>query len=136
MGKFCTNCGSEIKKDAAFCSKCGAKIIEDNKDKDVVVGEVVNDGNNNNNNNNNNNTINNGVAKSKIAAGLLGIFLGSFGVHNFYLGYTGKAVGQLLITVLSCGFLSFVSAIWGLVEGILILTGSINVDAEGNYLID
>ena len=129
MGKFCTNCGSEIKKDAAFCSKCGAKIIEDNKD--VVVGEVVNDGNNNNNN-----TINNGVAKSKIAAGLLGIFLGSFGVHNFYLGYTGKAVGQLLITVLSCGFLSFVSAIWGLVEGILILTGSINVDAEGNYLID
>ena len=135
MGKFCTNCGSEIKRNAAFCSKCGAKIIEDNKDKDVVVGEVVNDGNNNNNNNNNN-TINNGVAKSKIAAGLLGIFLGSFGVHNFYLGYTGKAVGQLLITVLSCGFLSFVSAIWGLVEGILILTGSINVDAEGNYLID
>lgn len=129
MGKFCTNCGSEIKKGAAFCSKCGAKIIED---KDVVVGEVVNDGNNNNNNN----TINNGAAKSKIAAGLLGIFLGSFGVHNFYLGYTGKAVGQLLITVLSCGILSFVSAIWGLVEGILILTGSINVDAEGNYLVD
>ena len=126
MGKFCTNCGSEIKKGAAFCSKCGAKIIED---KDVVVGEVVNDGNNNN-------TINNGAAKSKIAAGLLGIFLGSFGVHNFYLGYTGKAVGQLLITVLSCGILSFVSAIWGLVEGILILTGSINVDAEGNYLVD
>lgn len=26
-------------------------------------------------------------AKSKMAAGLLGIFLGSFGVHNFYLGY-------------------------------------------------
>ena len=128
MGKFCTNCGSEIKKGAAFCSKCGAKIIED---KDVVVGEVVND-----DNNNNNNTINNGTAKSKIAAGLLGIFLGSFGVHNFYLGYTGKAVGQLLITVLSCGILSFVSAIWGLVEGILILTGSINVDAEGNYLVD
>lgn len=129
MGKFCTNCGSEIKKGAAFCSKCGAKIIDDNKDKDVVVGEVVND-------NNNNSTINNGSAKSKIAAGLLGIFLGSFGVHNFYLGYTGKAVGQLLITVLSCGILSFVSAIWGLVEGILILTGSINVDAEGNYLVD
>ena len=26
--------------------------------------------------------------KSKMAAGLLGIFLGTFGVHNFYLGYT------------------------------------------------
>ena len=59
--------------------------------------------------------------KSKVAAGLLGIFLGVLGIHNFYLGYTGKAVAQLLITVLSLGFLSFVSAVWGLVEGILIL---------------
>ena len=33
--------------------------------------------------------------KSKVAAGLLAIFLGAFGVHNFYLGYTGKAVAQL-----------------------------------------
>ena len=33
--------------------------------------------------------------KSKMAAGLLGIFLGCFGVHNFYLGYTTKAVIQL-----------------------------------------
>ncbi len=59
--------------------------------------------------------------KSKIVAGILGILLGVFGVHNFYLGNTGKAVAQLLITVLSAGFLSWVSAIWGLVEGILIL---------------
>lgn len=60
-------------------------------------------------------------AKSKIVAGILGILLGTFGVHNFYLGFTGKAVAQLLITVLSIGMLSFVSAIWGLIEGILIL---------------
>ena len=39
--------------------------------------------------------------KSKAAAGLLGIFLGCFGFHNFYLGYTGRAVAQLLITLLS-----------------------------------
>ena len=38
--------------------------------------------------------------KSKLAAGLLGIFLGCFGVHNFYLGNTGKAVAQLLLTVI------------------------------------
>ena len=74
--------------------------------------------------------------KSKMAAGLLGIFLGCFGVHNFYLGYTGKAVGQLLITVLSCFILSPISAIWGLIEGIMILSGSINTDAEGNELVD
>lgn len=59
--------------------------------------------------------------KSKIAAGVLGILLGGLGIHNFYLGFTGKAIAQLLITLLSVGFLSWVSAIWGLVEGILIL---------------
>lgn len=71
--------------------------------------------------------------KSKVLAGLLGIILGAFGVHNFYLGYTGKAVAQLLITVLSLGFLSFVSAIWGIIEGILILVSSDNfrTDAKG-----
>ncbi len=74
--------------------------------------------------------------KSKIAAGLLGIFLGVFGVHNFYLGYTGKAVAQLLITVLSCFTLCFVSEIWGLIEGIMILCGSINTDAKGIPLKD
>ena len=69
--------------------------------------------------------------KSKIAAGLFGIFFGALGVHNFYLGYTGKAVAQLLITLLTFGILSFVSAIWGLIEGILILTGDIDKDAKG-----
>lgn len=64
-------------------------------------------------------------AKSKIAAGLLGIFLGCFGVHNFYLGYTGKAVAQLLLTLLGwilLGLGPIAAAIWGLVEGILILS--------------
>lgn len=74
--------------------------------------------------------------KSKMAAGLLGIFLGAFGVHNFYLGNTGKAVAQLLISVLSCGMLSAVSGIWGIVEGVMILTGSIDTDANGNKLAD
>ena len=73
--------------------------------------------------------------KSKLAAGLFGILLGSFGVHNFYLGYTGKGVAQLLITVLSFGLLSWVSAIWGLVEGILILASEVgtqwDLDANG-----
>lgn len=74
--------------------------------------------------------------KSKVAAGLLGIFLGALGVHNFYLGYTSKAVVQLLLTLLSCGTLGVISEIWGLVEGIQILTGSINTDAKGIPLKD
>lgn len=69
--------------------------------------------------------------KEKLVAGLLGILLGGFGVHNFYLGNMGKAWAQLLISVLSCGLLYIVSMIWGLIEGIQILTGSINTDANG-----
>lgn len=72
--------------------------------------------------------------KSKLAAGLLGILIGAFGVHNFYLGYTGKAVAQLLLTLLTCGFGAIISSIWGLIEGILILTGSINQDGQGRPL--
>ena len=74
--------------------------------------------------------------KSKMVAGILGILLGGLGVHNFYLGYIGKAVAQLLITILSCGFLSPASIIWGLIEGIFILTGKIAVDGKGNALKD
>ncbi len=67
--------------------------------------------------------------KSKVAAGLLGIFLGTLGVHNFYLGYTGKAVGQLvgtivgvLLWILLIGVFIFLGIwIWALIEGILIL---------------
>ena len=59
--------------------------------------------------------------KSKAAAGLLGIFLGCIGAHNFYLGHTGKAVAQLLMTLLSVGLFAPVSALWGFSEGIAIL---------------
>ena len=74
--------------------------------------------------------------KSKVAAGLLGIFLGCFGAHNFYLGNSGKAVAQLLITLLSFGFLALISALWGFIEGILILSAQPGarpwgVDAHG-----
>ena len=124
MAKFCTNCGQELDSNASFCYNCGTKVGVSTKKEESST----------NNNVNNNNINTNSAPKSKIAAGLLGIFLGALGVHNFYLGYNGKAVAQLLITVLSCGTLSVVSGIWGLVEGIQILTGSINVDADGNPL--
>ncbi len=116
MAKFCSNCGAELNDEQEICLKCGVRVKN---------GNVKNTNTNINSN-----------AKSKMAAGLLGIFLGAFGIHNFYLGYTGKAVGQLLMTVLSCGILSIVSGIWGFVEGIMILSGSINTDANGNPLSD
>jgi len=62
--------------------------------------------------------------KSRVGAGVLGILLGAFGVHNFYLGRTGVGVLQLLLTVLSLGVLSPVTWVWSVIEGILILVGS------------
>lgn len=79
----------------------------------------------------------NGQAKSRVAAGLFGIFLGSLGIHRFYLGYSGIGLAMLLISVLSLGFLAPFIAVWGLVEGILYLTaqrGSYSVDAAGRPL--
>ena len=69
---------------------------------------------------------------------------GTFGVHNFYLGYTGKAVTQLVLSIvgilLCCVvvgvFIVMGVGIWGLVEGIMILTGKIDTDGKGNPLAD
>lgn len=131
---FCRNCGAEIYENAAVCVHCGSAVGTGANfcpccGAQTMPGAAV--------------CLNCGVAlapapcvyqgqqKSKIAAGLLGIFLGCFGVHNFYLGYTGKAVAQLLLTLLSCGVLGVVSEIWSFIEAIMILAGSINVDAKG-----
>ncbi len=145
---FCKQCGKPIDDGQELCEECKSKVgMGDNQGANNAQPNNMNQGYNNNANYNNGQNFNgnpnynpnyntNPQAKSKIAAGLLGIFLGSFGVHNFYLGYTGKAIAQLLITLLTCGFGAFVSSIWGLVEGILILTGSINVDGKGIPLKD
>lgn len=58
--------------------------------------------------------------KQKMVAGLLGIFLGAWGVHNFYLGNSKKGIIQIVATILTCG----IASIWGLIEGILILVGN------------
>lgn len=134
---FCRNCGSQVDNNAAICVNCGVATGNGsnfcpNCGANTPMGATI--------------CTNCGFAlpqiidpamqKSKMAAGLLGIFLGAFGVHNFYLGNTGKAVAQLLISVLSCGMLAVASYIWGLIEGIMILTGSINTDGKGIPLKD
>ena len=127
---FCKQCGKPIDDGQELCEDC-KNVAGSNNTHQGPTGQTINV------NVNSGNTGNmSPQAKSKIAAGLLGIFLGAFGVHNFYLGYTGKAVAQLLISILSCGFLAFASSIWGLIEGILILTGSISVDGNGVPLRD
>jgi TM2 domain-containing membrane protein YozV len=78
-----------------------------------------------------------GAPKSKLVAGLLGIVLGSLGIHRFYLGYTTIGIIQLVLGlggILTCGITTIAAAVWGIVEGIMILTGSINRDASGQPL--
>ena len=133
MANFCTNCGNKLNLNDTVCSNCG-KEIKDRVVREEVKAEKVEDKEFTDVKSEKQNV--NLQAKNKVVAGLLGIFLGGFGVHNFYLGYTGKAIAQLLITVLSCCMLSFVSSIWGFIEGILILSGNIDNDANGNKLID
>jgi hypothetical protein len=58
--------------------------------------------------------------KSRLVGGLLGILLGGLGVHRFYLGYTAIGILQIVVTFLTFGF----GAIWGFVEGIMILVGA------------
>ena len=54
--------------------------------------------------------------KSRTSYIVLGIFLGALGIHNFYAGYTGRAVGQLCLTVLTLGYLAIVSWVWAIIE--------------------
>lgn len=106
---FCPNCGSPVTPGAAVCLKCGMALTAQAQ-------------------------VNPATQKSKLAAGLLGIFLGGLGIHNFYLGYTQKAIIQVVLFVagfILCGIPTLGASIWGLVEGIMILSGSIKEDAHG-----
>lgn len=61
------------------------------------------------------------LTNSKPSAGvayLLLIFLGLFGAHRFYLGRTGSAVAQLLLTISVIGFV--ISWFWVFIDLFLI----------------
>ena len=51
----------------------------------------------------------------KVIAGVFAIFLGSLGIHKFYLGYTKEGVIQFLLGL--CG----IGGLIGLIEGIIYL---------------
>jgi len=60
-------------------------------------------------------------ASNKLPAGICGILLGSLGIHNFILGYTGAGLIMLLVTLLTCGIGGVVLHVIGLIEGIIYL---------------
>lgn len=73
-------------------------------------------------------------AQSRLVVGLLGIFLGGFGVHRFLMGYTTIGIIQIVVTVVTCG----IGAWWGIIEGIMVLAKSptFERDAHGRPLTD
>ncbi|MGO9096942.1 MAG: NINE protein [Bryobacteraceae bacterium] len=116
-GKFCHHCGAPTDPQASFCVRCGVAVTP------VAFQSPVGDPN----------------LRSKLAAGLLGILLGCLGIHRFYLGYNSIGVAQLVLGlagIFTCGITTLAAWVWGLVEGIMILTGSINKDAQGRPLRD
>ncbi|MFC5047485.1 TM2 domain-containing protein [Aquimarina hainanensis] len=66
-------------------------------------------------------TFNNASGENKkVMAGILGILIGSLGIHKFILGYTKEGIIQIIITFVTCG----AGGLIGLIEGIIYLTKS------------
>lgn len=104
---FCKQCGNQIPDAAAICMKCG-----------VPTGISLVSGSE--------------AAKSRMTYILLGLFLGGLGIHNFYAGYTNKALAQLLIIIFTGWLLVPIIAvgIWVLVE-----VCTVNRDSKGVQFI-
>lgn len=96
--KLCTNCKRPINVTLSTCPFCG--VIQQGANQYAgTPGVPIQSG-----------------SKNKVTAGLLGIFLGTLGVHKFYLGQTG--LGILYLVFCWTGIPSII----GLIEGIVYLT--------------
>ena len=75
-----------------------------------------------------------GAPKQWLVALLLAFFLGPFGIHNFYLGYTTKGIIQLVLTITLIGVP--VSGIWAFIDFIMLImrSGDYATDAQGQPL--
>src|SRR5574344_1203282 len=105
---YCSHCGKEVSSSSLFCPYCGEKLTNPSP---IEVKPK---------------------SCSALTASLLSIFLGGYGAGNFYLGNTGKAIAQLILGLLIITLP--VSAIWGIVEGVLIMSNKITKDGKGKLL--
>ena len=138
---ICKNCSANIDDNVAFCPYCGAhndaqgyqqSQNEYYNQNEQQSGQYFYNGQQNyqyqqQNTNYNPQQMNTEPTKDKLVAGLLAIFLGTLGIHKFYLGYTKSGIIMLLVSLLTFGVGATVMAVIALIEGILYLTKS---DAE------
>jgi TM2 domain-containing membrane protein YozV len=110
MTRYCTKCGAINDEMAQYCSNCQAPLTPVSSGYQPM--QPVNPG---------------GMtdwkalgADKKLVAGILGILVGSLGIHKFVLGYTTEGIIQIVITIVTCG----AGGIVGLIEGIIYLTKS------------
>ena len=77
--------------------------------------------------------------KDHVAAGLLAIFLGSLGIHKFYLGYNTPGFIMLAVTIvgsiLSLGIAGLAMVVISIVEGALYLSKS-QTEFEQTYVFE
>jgi TM2 domain-containing membrane protein YozV len=100
---YCSACGNQVIASAFVCPKCGTKIAKPGGGgSGIGLGE--------------------GESKPRMVYVLLALFLGGFGIHNFYAGRTNKAVVQLILGVVGLLLIVplIISAIWAIVEAITV----------------
>ena len=112
---YCRSCGENIGENVSYCPSCGAK---------TGIGTTS--------------TYVTENAKSRVVAGVLALFFGGLGIHNFYLGYHDKAVAQLLLSTIGLIILigPLIAEVWAFIEAIQLFTGNIRYDANGELLRD
>lgn len=60
----------------------------------------------------------------RVVSGILGIFFGGLGIHKFVLGYNVEGAILLGVSIITCGIGAGLTALVGLIEGIIYLTKS------------
>lgn len=147
---FCRNCGAQTDEGAQFCIRCGASMQPEGEAAPPPPSDMPppppppfgatapppppgatpwNGGA----------APTGAQPKQKIVAALLGILLGWLGIHRFYLGYNTIGIVQLvlgLLGIFTCGITTFAAWVWGIIDGVMILTGSLRTDAQGVPLRD
>ena len=112
MTRYCTKCGAINDETAQFCMTCHSPLTPVSSGYQPM--QSVNPG-----------ALTDWKAlggDKKVLAGILGIVVGSLGIHKFVLGYTTEGLIMLLCTVLTCGILGVAMSVVGIVEGIMYLT--------------